>query len=276
MTCEAAAHFASSASESDQLIERYAVLAKGVPLYEEPLNLLRSEEGIRDPGSYFAALLAIAQGYTSTGRIAGRAQVNPSVAARMLERLRGLGYVELMQPIELKPARARAYWRITDPYFRFWFRYVFSNRSRLERGLVDVVAREIAADFPTLTGGVFEDCCRAWVGRRSSLAGESREVGAWWSRKGDAEVDVVALGKDEYILLGSCKWRKGEVGESVLDQLYVHRALLGPKAARARLALFARHGFSERVQERARLGDVLLVTAGEMFGGGCWVVGSLI
>jgi uncharacterized protein len=285
----AAAEFAAAATPPDALVERYAVLggtpqyqvwagrrsvpaivrevvlAKGAPLYEEPLNLLRSQEGIRDPGTYFAALLAIAQGQTSTGQIAARAQVNSSVASRMLERLRDLGYVEQREPIALKPERARAYWRIRDPYVRFWFRYVFPNRSRLERELVDDVAREVTADLSTFVGHVFEDCCRWWVGRRSPFAADSVEVGAWWSRKGDAEIDVVAVGRDHHLLLGSCKWREREVGEDVLDQLYAHRALLGPKAARARLALFARRAFSAVVRARAQQEDILLVTAADLF-----------
>jgi AAA+ ATPase superfamily predicted ATPase len=289
---DAAAEFAPAGAPADALVERYAVLggtpqyqvwaggravpaiiretalAKGAPLYEEPLNLLRAEEGIRDPGTYFAALLAIAQGQTGTGQIASRAQVAPSVATRMLDRLRDLGYVEQRVPVDLKQERARAYWRIGDPYFRFWFRYVFPNRSRLERELVDDVAGEVLADLSTFVGHVFEDCCRDWVGRRSPVAGESIEVGAWWSRKGDAEIDVVAVGKDRHLLLGSCKWRERDVGESMLDQLYEHRALLGPKAARARLALFARSGFSPAVRARAQREDVLLVTAADLFADG--------
>jgi hypothetical protein len=73
------------------------------------------------------------------------------------------------------------------------------------------------------------------------------------------------MGKDRYVLLGSCKWRRGEVGEDVLDQLYAHRALLGPKAARAHLALFARQTFSAEVRRRAAQEHVLLVTAPDLF-----------
>lgn len=285
-----AAEFTAPRTPPEQLIERYAVvggtpqyqvwaghrrveavikealLAKGSPLYEEPLNLLRSQEGIRDAGTYFAALSAIAHGDNRTGRIAMRAQVHTSAASRMLDRLRELGYVEQREPVAPTPDRARAFWRISDPYFRFWFRFVFSNRSRLERAQVDEVFDEIWTSFGGFVSYVFEDCCRTWVGTRSQFAGTSREVGSWWSRKGDAEIDVAAMGKDGYTLLGSCKWREREVGESVLDELYQHRALLGPKAAQARLALFARRAFSAGVRARAARENVLLVAAADLFG----------
>ena|SRR5690348_2054131 len=113
----------------------------------------------------------------------------------------------------------------------------------------------LAADPPALV-----------VLRGRRRVGKSRiEVGSWWSRKGDAEIDMVAMGKDRYVVLGSCKWRKGEVGADVLDQLYAHRALLGPKAARARLALFARHAFTAEVRRRAEQEDVALVTTPDLF-----------
>lgn len=68
-------------------------------------------------------------------------------------------------------------------------------------------------------------------------------------------------------LLGSCKWWRKRVGSAVLDDLYAARAALGPKAARARLALFARGGFTAEVRERAALENVTLVGLEELFGG---------
>lgn len=59
------------------------------------------------------------------------------------------------------------------------------------------------------------------------------------SRKGDAEIDVVALGRDRHVLLG-------------------------PRAAQAPLALFARCGFTASVRRRAERENVLLVTAADI------------
>lgn len=85
-------------------------------------------------------------------------------------------------------------------------------------------------------GGAIAACWNMW----HFSGGNPLEPFDWWSRKGDAEVDVVAYRQDRYLLLGSCRWRDREVDEKVLDQLYAHRAMLGARAARARLALFAR------------------------------------
>lgn len=248
------------------LIKR-AILTKGAPLNEEPLQLIRAEESVQARGRYFAALAAIAGGRTRTGEVASALEAPTSNAVRILDRLRELRYIELVEPLAFSPKRSRAYWRISDPFFNFWFRWVFPNRSRLEQGRVLEVWADINNDFDAYVGPVFEDCCREWLGRYSNIdqARTALHVGRWWSRDGQAEVDVVAMTKTAYTLLGSCKWHRGKVGTAVLDQLYEHRALLGKQAAQARLALFARDGFHDQVLHRASLEKVILLSTADLF-----------
>lgn len=245
---------------------RKAVLAKGQPLYEDPLHLLREGEGIRDPGTYLSILRAIAGGATQHNQIATRAGMATGNLSARLARLEELGYVAPMTPLTTGGRERRTSYRIADPYFRFFFRYVFPNRSRLERGRVDEVAAEVLADFDNLIGRAFEDCCRTWVGRYADpeLVGRSEELGAWWSRDGASEIDVVGVAKRRYAFLGSCKWRK-VVGVDVLDDLRHAQAALGGKAMTARLALFARRGFDAALRERAADEGVLLLTAADLF-----------
>lgn len=255
-------------SRSPARILSEVVLPPDAPLHSEPENLIRLEDGIREPGPYFGLLQAIAEGYSSTSTIAARLEMKQQLATQYLSRLRQLGYVARVKPLEPGArSTARACWRTIDPYFRFWFRYVLVNRSRLARGRIREVAADILNDLPTFIGPVFEDICRDWVGRYSALGEGALEVGSWWSRRSDTEIDVVTLEKNGYGLLGSCKWWRKRVGSAVLDDLYAARAALGPKAARARLALFARGGFTAEVRERAALENVTLVGLEELFGG---------
>lgn len=242
-----------------------AMLARGSPLYEEPLNLVRSEEGLRDPASYFGALYAIGRGETRTGQIASRLGLDASITSRMLDRLSKLAYIEQISPVDLGSKPSRPIWKITDPYFRFWFANVFPNRSRLERDQTRDVLVDVMSGFDAFMGTVFEECCRVWAGRYWGAAGQSLRVGSWWSRTSDAEIDVVAAGKNGYTVLGSCKWSANDLGEAVLDKLYESRALLGPRAARATLILFARSGFTQSLQRRAVRESVTLVTADDLF-----------
>ena len=240
------------------------ILTKGESLYEEPLHLLREEQEIRDPATYFAVVRAIAQGRTRVGEISGATGIPTPNLTKMLARLEALGYVETRAPLRpAGPERKRSSYRLIDPFFRFWFRFVFPNRSLLERGRVKEVAGVVERDLDTFMGLAFEDCCREWVGRYASAErfGAPQQLGSWWSRDGQVEVDVVGVSRGRYDLLGSCKWDRA-AGTEVLGALLRHRDEL-PKASGARLAIFAR-GFKPQLRRRAAEEDVTLVGIEEL------------
>ncbi len=240
------------------------ILRKGESLYEEPLHLLREEQGIRDPSIYFAVVREVAAGRTRTGEIANATRISTPNLAKMLRRLEQLGYLEARAPLSPRgPEAKRASYRLTDPFFRFWFRFVFPNRSLLERGRIGEVLRIVERDMDTYMGLAFEDCCREWAGR---FAGDSlpasRELGSWWSRDGRTEIDVVGASRGRYDLLASCKWSRSAPA-SALEQLLDQRDSL-PGAAPARLAIFAR-GFSAALKRRAEEEGVALIAAERLF-----------
>lgn len=247
-------------------ILRERILAKGRPLYDDPLHLLRAGEGIRSPGSYLSILHAVARGATRFNEIGNRTGLQGQSLAGRLERLQELAYVELREPAEPDRPPRRGSYGIADPYLRLWFRYVFPNRSRLERGAVDEVAAEIEGDLDNHLGPVFEECCRTWIARYAprDLVGPIDDLGAWWSRDHAVEVDVAAHHGGRYTLLASVKWAKS-VGTADLDELERARDHLGARAARARLVLFARRGFTSRLRDRAARDHVALVTAADLF-----------
>lgn len=243
------------------------ILTKDAPLYEDPRHLLREGEGMRDPGTYVSILRAIAGGAPTHNAIAQQAKVPTGNLARKIERLEDLGYLTSRFPLAASGPEQRISYQISDPYFRFWFRYIAGNRSRLERGRVEEVLEEILADLDNVMGWAFEQCCRHWVGAYADEAsvGAPQQIGSWWSRDGQTEVDVVGVRSHRYVLVGSCKWRR-TADLDVLADLRDQQEALGPKATRARLAIFAREGFTKRLRERAAAEDVLLVTAADLFG----------
>lgn len=287
-----AAKLAPARSSAEQLIERYAVLggtpqyqvwagerplkqvvcdtilSKGAPLYEEPLTLVRQERGIRDLMRYFGVLSAIGSGRTRNAQIASLLELPSSNVAVVLERLAALGYVEERAPVTLGSRRRNGFWQIADPFFRFWFRRVAPNRSRLDRGdAIDAVWQEIERDLSTYVGRIFEDVCRTWLTRYSEAqeAAGAVSIGSWWSRDGSVEIDIACADHDRYTLFGSCKWSRKFVDENVLDALIAGTEAIGARTGGARLALFARRGFTRSLQRRAQRENVLLVTAEDLF-----------
>jgi AAA+ ATPase superfamily predicted ATPase len=285
-----AAPFAGAGAGSEELLRRWAVLGgtpqyqawagkgslqsiiaqriltKGAALYDEPRHLLREGEGIRDPGTYLAILGAIARGATHHNEIAQHAGVPTGNLLRKLERLQDLGYLTLRRPLGAGGYERRSSYQLSDPYFRFWFRYVAPNRSRLEHGREREVLAEVLADLDNVMGWAFEQCCRRWVGAYANedSLGSPREIGAWWSRDGSVEVDLVGIRDHRHVLVGSCKWRR-TAGVDVLADLRAQQSALGPSALRARAVIFARAGFSGELRQLAAREDVLLVAAGDLF-----------
>jgi uncharacterized protein len=248
---------------SELIAER--ILSKGESLYEEPLHLLREEQEIRDPGTYFAVVREIAAGRTRSSEIANATQISTPNLTKMLSRLEALGYLEARSPLSPKgPEARRASYRLTDPFFRFWFRFVFPNRSLLERGRVEEVLRIVERDIDIYMGLAFEDCCREWAGRFAADAlPASQQLGSWWSRDGQTEIDMVGVSRGRYDLLASCKWARSAPA-SALERLLEHRDSL-PRAGGAKLAIFAR-GFSRRLEQRAAEEDVALIGIDRLFG----------
>ena len=290
LTYRDAAGFASSDATPAQKIERFALLggtpqyhrwagarstraivsevmlSPGAPLYAEPRHLVREELEIRDAAPYFGVLQAVARGRTRPGEVASLLQIREQHASKLIARLADLGYLDRVAPVEVAgTAPARAFLRIADQYLRFWFRNVLPNTSALERGRIDEVTDSVLDDLPAFAGRVFEECCREWIGRYSALGAAATRVGAWWSRRGDAEIDVVAADERQVLVVGSCKWAKRPVGPEAVGDLVASRTLLGARASGAALVLFARVGVDPRARERADRDGVLVVTAADLF-----------
>jgi uncharacterized protein len=242
------------------------ILSKDAALYDEPRHLLREGEGIRDPGTYLSILRAIANGATQHNEIARQAKAASASLAPKLARLEDLGYIERRYPLTADGREQRPGYHIEDPFFRFWFRYVAGNRSRLERHRAAEVSAEIRADMGNTMGWAFERCCRRWaaVYADEEVTGAPHQIGSWWSRDGQTEIDVVGISRHRYTLLGSCKWRR-VVDIDVLDQLRDHQAALGGHAAAARLIIFGREQFTPELRERSAAEGIRLVSAAQLF-----------
>ncbi len=183
--CRTAKPPSSSPLDADDRLRVYGVLG-GTPLYLREWN---ARESVRanllrlfgDPGSAlvdsgrlvlhtdlgdsnasYRTLSAIANGRTRRNQILQTARVTNE---RVLQQLEDLGLVVKRVPVTEGPASRRGFFALTDPYFRFWFRFVEPNRALVDRGfgarLIDDI---IVPDLDGHLGGVFEDVARSLPG----------------------------------------------------------------------------------------------------------------
>ncbi|GAB5521700.1 MAG: ATP-binding protein [Rhodothermales bacterium] len=243
-------------------------------LYDEAIHAF--DAFLPDASVHYSIIDAIANGEQTWSRIASRVGKQTSALSRPLEWLLEMGVVRRVAPLTAypKPSPKRVLYQIADPYLAFWHRFIADIRGR---GLPALVAPEqlwetmIAPRLDDYMGGVFEAACRQFVARSTSslLPFRPVQVGAWWSRDGSAEVDVVALGSAGELLVGECKW--GMVDERDLMRLQQRGQQVAREAgvdvSLVQHVLFTAGIPSEGLSERATAGAATLVSAKHLYQG---------
>jgi hypothetical protein len=233
------------------------ILSQGAFLYDEPRFLLQTE--LREPRVYFAVLEAIATGRVRQDEISQAVGIKGASLGYYLNTLRDLGLLERMVPVtDADPAHSRqGRYRLLDPFFRFWFRFVYRERVHLERGDAAPVRQTVSEQMDALAGLAFEEICRARLWELASagrIPFRPQRVGPWWDAQ--AQIDLAAL-DEEYLLLGECRWRSRPLGPDALVELR-RKAERVPSNRHQLLALFSRAGFTETLQAEAASQGVLL------------------
>ena len=113
---------------------RERILSKGQPMYREVEFLLREE--LKEPRGYFSLLRAIALGKRKLGEIVNDTGMEKGMVSKYIHIMNALRITKREIPAtERLPEKSRrSIYMIQDPFFRFWFRFVFPYRSQLEEG----------------------------------------------------------------------------------------------------------------------------------------------
>lgn len=209
---------------------REKILSPERALYRDAEFVLRQE--VREPRAYFSILESIAKGNTRIGHIINDTGLDKGVVAKYLGVLSDLHLVRREVPItEKSPAKSRkGIYRLSDYYFRFWFRFVYPYAQAIEEGrqdwLVDKVIRPRLDEF---VGPVFEAVAREALQAMDSagqLPFQLVKIGRWWDK--DAEIDLIGIGEKENIFC-EVKWSDNVDASEVVYQLQQKAASAGLK-----------------------------------------------
>lgn len=234
-------------------------------LYEEPLLLLRQE--VKEPGVYSAIIEAIAGGYTKSNEIATKIGENSAKCLKYIKILCDLGIVYKETPFGEKEASRKTIYGISDLMFRFWYRYVFPNRTLIETGAIEAVwEKKVSPDYSNYMGLVFEKICRDYLSSenaKGNLPFLFTAIGRWWgtnsSTHSQEEIDIVANSADDY-LIGECKWRNEKTDMSVLSGLKRKADVFNKNRGDTWFVLFSKSGFTnELVSKAAKDNRIILV-----------------
>jgi len=213
------------------------------------------QDFITDLHNYVGILRAIADGQQSMSEISKRTGMASSKASFYLSVLRDTGFVTRDVPVtQLGTDSRRGRYFVTDPYLRFFYRFMSAYQSKLALGQMDEMLDLIQSELPGfIADNTWQELCREWVLRASGnnvFPVAVEEVGSEWAK--NYQVDVVGLSKSEATLvLGDCYWQDTPIGKDAVDALLQKTSAIVPKTDQTwslHYILFASSGWTEEAK----------------------------
>lgn len=156
-------------------------------------------------------LSVIGSGERTYGNIARVANVASTNLRRSLDLLENQKRVIASErPLSPKPSKDTRY-HVSDPYLRFYLRFIDPNLVDLQRGRHQLVVDRIVRDWQTYLGAAVEPFVRASIERLmpDPALPTAEKVGGYWTRTNDPQIDLVGMddGESSVVFVGSIKWR---------------------------------------------------------------------
>lgn len=245
------------------------ILATGSFLNDEPHTLLRME--LREPAIYNSILEAVANGCNRVSEIADRIHEDKSKCSKYMITLKSMRLLEKQVSCGESETGKKGIYRMTDNFYRFWYRYVFSNQSYYALLGSEKACDEIMEEINDYMGIVFEDICRQYLIRRAKkgeLPFAPYVIGKWWGNhpilKAQDDVDILVLDKKkEKAIFCECKFRNRPMEmEEYEDLLNATKAF--PSLNEIYLMFMSKSGFTQPVQKRAKKEGAVLLTLDDL------------
>ena len=240
------------------------VLNRSGYLYDEPHFLLQQE--VSEVGSYFSIIRAIAAGNSKLSAISALLEIKATSLTKYLKTLIDLDILEREVPVtEDNPEKSKkGLYKIKDNYLRFWFAFVYPNRSFIESGHSQIVMDKIRKSLVrNHIAFIYEDVCRErmWeLNADGAWPFHFSKIGRYWDSKD--EIDIAAIDPEgKNLILGECKYWSDPVGISVLRDLEAKTSAVTWERDHRKVwyVLFSASGFTEELKALAESRQDLLL-----------------
>ena len=237
-------------------------------LFDEPLLLLKQE--LREGAMYNSIISAIALGAAKLNEIAVKIGEERSKVIKYLDTLISLNIIFKEFPFGENQEKSRkGIYRIKDNCYRFWYRYVFLNRTVVEQGAGAALFKSFLPELNSFLGGPFEEICIQYMIRKNNLSELPfifTQYGRWWSSNIEIDIIFCDANKKNFIF-AECKWRNELKDTSALEELInKSKTVINniPKAKKENniyFYLFSKTPFSKSCESLAKkLGNVRLIS----------------
>lgn len=148
---------------------------------------LLNQEFSHEQSTYLSILQAIACGKTKRSEIDTALQKEIGTYIQTLESKYNL--IRRKKPLLTKPNSKTTAYEISDLFLQFWFRFIFPYQSLIERQLYSLLRSNINNHYNDYSGRVLEQ----YFKDKAMESEQFTQVGSWWDRKGQNEIDLIAI-----------------------------------------------------------------------------------
>jgi AAA+ ATPase superfamily predicted ATPase len=196
------------AFSTDEIINFY--LSSGSPIVSEGRNILIEEFG-KEYGFYFSILELISAGKTSRVEIESVLQ---TPIGGYLERLDSdYSVIRKYKPINAKPNAKLQKYHLQDHFLRFWFRFIYKNRTAVETENFSYIKNILARDLDTYRGKLLE----SFYYDLFAATHQFNLIGSYWERDGRNEIDLIAVNDmQKRVVIAEIKLNKNKINLDVL------------------------------------------------------------
>ena len=240
------------------------VFNKNSILYNEG-EILLSEE-LSELRIYFAILKAIALGKTKFGEIINYTGLSKTSIHKYLYVLEELQLVSKeISVTEEKPEKSRkGLYKIRDPFFNFWFKFILPFKSEIEIGYLNEVFKYFNTQFDLAVTTVYQNLCQEILRVKLKECFRFNKIGRWWDviSKVQYEIDLVALDEDNnQILFGESKWSNKKIGINIFKELKEKSRFVNWNInnREEKYILFSKSGFTDEIMEFASIENNLIL-----------------
>lgn len=145
-----------------------------------------------ESNTYFSILQLIAGGMTRRSEIDGAMQKDMGTFIQNLDS--NYNIITRLKPLLAKPNSKTSVYEITDQFLRFWFRFVWPYQALVERQQLSLLRQNMGKGYEQFTGRTLEQ----YFQQKAMESGLYTMVGNWWDRKGENEIDMIALNEFDH------------------------------------------------------------------------------
>lgn len=246
------------------------IVRKGAYLNEEPTNLLKAE--LREPNVYNSILGAIANGRNKVQEISDYLHEEKSKVSKYLVVLQTMRLVEKKVPCGEREDSRKGIYKLTDNFFRFWFRYEFTNNVYYEMLGADAAAGEIMDGIADYMGEAFEGICMEYFVRKAKkreLPFIPYRIGKWWGNnpyiKAQDDVDILMIDKTgKKGIFVECKYTSSKMPHKEYEDL--KSAMMAfPDLEETHMYFVSKSGYDDSVIRHAKTDGAVLLGLDALF-----------